>query len=329
MNSPFSKAVQEVPQTPVKLGISACLLGQNVRYDGGHKLDRYLRDVLGPRVQWVPVCPEVECGLSVPREAMHLVGDAAAPRLVTLRSGIDHTERMLKWAERRLDELDKESLCGFIFKIRSPSSGMRDIKLYDEKGRFSGKKGVGLFAGLFMKRFPLIPVEDEGRLNDAGIRENFIERIFTVNRWKEKERRGWTVRDLIEFHTENKLLIMAHSPALLRDLGRLTAHAGPENLPSALENYFSTLLKALGYQATVKKNVNVLQHVMGYFKKQLTADEKRELLEIIGLYHRSLIPLVVPVTMLNHYARKYREPYLSLQTWLNPHPAELMLRNHV
>lgn len=329
MTSPFSDMNQKASQSPVRLGISACLLGRNVRYDGGHKLDRYLRDVLGPWVQWVPVCPEVECGLSVPREAMHLIGDAASPRLVTIRSGIDHTERMRKWAGKRLDELEKESLCGFIFKTRSPSSGMRDIKLYDEKGRFSGKKGIGLFSGIFMNRFPMIPVEDEGRLNDAGIRENFIERIFTLSRWKEKERQGWSVRNLIEFHTENKLLIMAHSPALLRDLGRLAAHADSENLPSSLEDYFSTLVKALAYRATVKKNVNVLQHIMGYFKKQLSTDEKSELLEIIGLYHRSLIPLVVPVTLLNHYARKYREPYLSRQTWLSPHPAELMLRNHV
>ena len=161
------------------MGISTCLLGENVRYDGGHKLDRYLKDTVGAFVNWVLVCPEVECGLSVPREAMHLIGDPQNPRLVTIRSGIDHTDRMLNWIISKLDQLEKAELCGFVFKSKSPSCGMWDVKIYDEEG-VSGKKGRGLFAIKFIERFPLLPVEDENRLNDPKKRENFIKRIFAV-----------------------------------------------------------------------------------------------------------------------------------------------------
>jgi uncharacterized protein YbbK (DUF523 family) len=190
----------------IKLGISSCLLGENVRYDGGHKLDRYLRDIVGQFVEWVPVCPEVECGLSIPREAMRLVGDIENPRLVTARTGIDHTERMKKWAKQKLEQLEKEDLCGFVFKSKSPSSGMRGIKVYNKAG-IPSKKGIGIFAKAFMERFTLMPVEDEGRLNDAGLRENFIERIFVYNRWKNLTKNNPNISGLVDFHTDHKWLI--------------------------------------------------------------------------------------------------------------------------
>ncbi|MDZ7401755.1 MAG: DUF523 and DUF1722 domain-containing protein [candidate division KSB1 bacterium] len=311
-----------------KLGISTCLLGVNVRYDGGHKLDRYLRDVVGQFVDWVPVCPEVECGLPIPREALRLVGDPENPRLVTSRTGIDKTEQMLTWAKMRLDQLEKENLCGYIFKSKSPSSGMQGIKVYDKNG-VPSKKGVGVFARAFMERFPLMPVEDEGRLNDARLRENFIERVFVYKRWLNYVQNDGSRKGLVDFHTDHKLLIMAHSPKHLSELGKLVAQA-KELEPKELQNqYLTTLMTGLKLHATVKKNVNVLQHCMGYFKKQLSADEKQELLEVIGNYHKGLIPLIVPITLLNHYVRKYNEPYLKRQYYLNPHPIELMLRNHV
>jgi len=312
----------------LKLGISACLLGEKVRYDGGHKLNHYLTDVLGPFVEWVPVCPEKECGLPVPREAMHLTGDPQNPRLVTVNTGIDHTDRMLHWAGRKLEKLAQENLCGFVFKAKSPSSGMRDIKVYNDRG-MPARKGTGLFAGLFMQRFPLVPVEDEGRLNDAGLRENFINRIFVMHRWQVMLQSGKSARNLVAFHTRHKLLMMAHSPKMLGALGRLTAGAGPHPSDAVITDYLSQLMAALKQSATIRKNVNVLQHITGYFKKQLSPDEKQELLEIIGRYHEGLIPLIVPVTLLNHYVRKYQETYLMNQYYLNPHPAELMLRNHV
>src|SRR5512135_121000 len=168
----------------IKLGVSSCLLGEKVRYDGGHKLDHYITETLGRYVDWVPVCPEVEYGLPVPREAMHLSGTAEAPRLVGSRTGVDHTDGMNMWARQRLDELEKERLCGFIFKSRSPSSGMRGVKVYGGSGRPSNS-GIGIFAAAFMQRFPLVPVEDEGRLHDPSLRENFIERVFVLRRWKQ------------------------------------------------------------------------------------------------------------------------------------------------
>jgi len=312
----------------IKIGISSCLLGENVRYDGGHKLDRYLRDIFGRFVEWVPVCPEVECGLPVPREAMRLVGKTNAPRLMTRGTGIDHTPRMQKWSQKKLSLLANEQLCGFIFKSRSPSSGMQGVKVYLETGQPSNK-GIGLFARAFMDIFPEIPVEDDGRLHDADIRENFIERVFVFHRWKKLNIKNKTIKNLVDFHTDHKLLLMSHSPEHLTELGKHVAQAKDQPPHTVFESYFSTLMDALRLKATVKKNVNVLHHMMGFLKKRPSSDENQELLDIIEHYHQGLTPLIVPVTMLNHYVRKYDVSYLKRQVYLNPHPMELMLRNHV
>ena len=313
----------------IKIGISTCLLGEKVRYDGGHKLDRYLTEILGPFVQWVPVCPEVECGLSIPREAMHLVDSPDGPRLMTIKTGIDHTPKMQSWTEKRLKDLEREDLCGYIFKTKSPSSGMRDIKIYHQDGNILHAKGVGLWANAFMERFPNIPVEDEGRLNDAGLRENFIERIFVMYRWKQYLRNDPTAGGLVDFHTDHKLLIMAHNTEKLRELGQIVSAPRTDKWLDRLDQYFELLMNTLKLKATVKKHTNVLDHIMGYFKKLLTPDEKQELKEIITNYHDGLVPLIVPVTLLNHYIRKYNDTYLLRQVYLKPHPIELMLRNHV
>ena len=248
-----------------KLGISHCLLGENVRYDGGHKLNRFLRDTLGPFVEWVPVCPEVECGMPVPRESMHLEGTPESPRLVTTRSKQDKTEQMISWGRKRLQELQKENLCGFIWKSRSPSSGMQDIKIYSEKGH-PVSKGAGIFAKMFMEHFPLMPVEDDGRLNDDPLRENFIERLFIYQRWQVFVQNNPTLKDLVHFHTRHKLILMAHSPKVLRVLGALVAKQPNKPLEEMLQEYIHILMPALRLIATPKKNTNVLQHVMGYFK---------------------------------------------------------------
>ena len=312
----------------IKLGISTCLLGENVRYDGGHKLDRFLTDTLGQYVEYVPVCPEVECGLPVPRESMHLEGDHESPRLVTLRTKQDMTERMVSWAKRRVVELEKEGLCGFIFKSDSPSSGMERVRVYNEKG-MPVKKGVGMFARIFMEHYPLLPVEDEGRLHDPKLRENFIERIFILKRWREvlikKESRG----NLVDFHTSHKLLILSHSSKHYQIMGKLVAQAKEIPLKSLYQQYQTILMEALQLKTTPKKNGNVLMHMMGYFKEQLSSDEKQELLEVMDHYRQEYIPLIVPMTLINHYVRKYDQPYLKQQVYLNPHPLELQLRNHV
>jgi uncharacterized protein YbgA (DUF1722 family)/uncharacterized protein YbbK (DUF523 family) len=315
----------------IPMGISSCLLGANVRYDGGHKLDRYLHDVLGRFVRWVPVCPEVECGLGVPRESMRLVGDPAAPRLLTTRSGVDHTARMEAWAKERAASLESEDLRGFVFKSRSPSSGLHAVKVYDEKGNPT-RRGMGIFARAFTERFSLVPVEDEGRLNDPGIRENFIERVFASHRWRAFVRGDGSIGGLVEFHTAHKLLLMSHDPRSPSALGSLVAGAkarGAAGRRALLEEYGAAFMTALAREATPKKNVNVLQHAMGYFKRQLAAEEKTELLEVIAQYHRGLVPLVVPLVLLRHYVRKFGDPWLARQVWLDPHPAELALRNHV
>ena len=312
----------------IKLGISTCLLGENVRYDGGHKWDRFLTDTLGQYVEYVPVCPEVECGVGVPRESMHLEGDPESPRLVTIRTKQDMTDRMVKWAQKRVAELEKEDLCGFIFKSDSPSSGMERIRVYNEKG-MPVKKGVGMFARIFMEHFSLLPVEDEGRLHDPKLRENFIEKIFTLKRWREvlvkREKRG----EVVDFHTRHKLLILSHSPKYYQIVGKLVARAIDFPLNDLYQQYQTLLMESLELKTTAKKNANVLHHMMGYFREQLSFDEKQELLEVIDHYRGGYIPLVVPITLISHYVRKYDQPYLKQQIYLNPHPLELQLQNHV
>ncbi len=312
----------------IRLGISSCLLGEPVRYDGGNRLDRFLVETLGQYVEYIPVCPEVECGLSVPREPMRLEGNPNSPRLVTSRTRQDLTDRMVQWSRRRVIELESEDLWGFIFKSNSPRSGMEHIRVYNQKGR-AVKKGVGMFARIFMERFALLPVEDEGCLHDPNLRENFIERIFTLNRWREtlaqKEDRG----HLVEFHTKHKLLVLSHSPKHYRIMGQFVAKAKEFSLKELYRKYQELLMEALCLKTTPKKNSNVLFHMIGYFKEQLSSDEKQELLEVIDHYRLGRVPLMVPVTLISHYVRKYDQPYLTQQVYLNPHPVELQLRNHV
>jgi uncharacterized protein YbgA (DUF1722 family)/uncharacterized protein YbbK (DUF523 family) len=312
----------------IKLGISKCLLGENVRFDGGHKLDRFLTETLGQYVDYVPVCPEVECGLPVPRESMHLEGNPDAPRLVTTRTKQDMTERMLGWTRRRVVELEKEELMGFVFKSDSPSSGMERVRVYNEKG-MAVKTGVGMFARAFMQRFPLLPVEEEGRLHDPRLRENFIERIFALKRWRDVLSRNGSRGALVDFHTKHKLLILSHSTRHYQEMGKQVAQPKSVPLKELYQHYQVLFMESLQLKTTPKKNANVLMHMMGYFKEQLSPDEKQEVLELIDLYRKEFLPLIVPVTLIKHFVRKYDQPYLKEQVYLNPHPMELQLRNHV
>jgi uncharacterized protein YbgA (DUF1722 family)/uncharacterized protein YbbK (DUF523 family) len=310
----------------IKIGVSSCLLGEKVRYDGGHKHDHYITDILGKFFDFVPVCPEVECGLPVPREAMRLEGDPEHPRLVTHTSKIDRTDQMLEFSQRRVEQLEAEDLCGFIFKKNSPSSGLFRVKVY--RGAMPIMTGSGIFAAAVVRHFPHLPVEEEGRLHDPELRENFLERVFSYRRWKDLLLEKPDLGRLVEFHTRQKLLMMAHSPSLYREMGSLVAHGRELSLPELLQRYEGLFMKALQLQATVKKQTNVLQHIMGYFKKELSPPEKEELLAVIRQYHDRLVPLIVPITLLRHYVAKYDQRYLKDQIYLSPHPAELMLRNH-
>ena len=312
----------------ITLGISACLLGEKVRYDGGHQADRFIIETLGNYVDFFPVCPETECGLGVPREAMHLSGDWENPRLITIHSKVDYTDRMLQWSRSRVNELKQAELCGFIFKSNSPSSGMERVKVYDEKG-IPVKKGIGLFAREFMTGFPLMPVEDDGRLHDPKLRENFIERIFALKRWREMVASKPRLRDLVDFHTQHKYLVLSHSRQHYQKLGQLVAQTEALPLAQRLAAYQTIFLEGLKIKTTPSKHAEVLLHLLGYFKKDLSADEKQEMLEWINNFKLELVPLIVPLTLMQHYVRKYDQPYLKKQIYLNPHPLELKLRNHV
>jgi uncharacterized protein YbgA (DUF1722 family)/uncharacterized protein YbbK (DUF523 family) len=311
----------------IKVGISSCLLGNQVRYNGGHTRDSFITNTLGKYFEFIPICPEVECGLSIPREAMRLIGTPEAPRLVTIKSGIDYTDQMLNWSNGKLRVIKDYDLCGFIFMSKSPSSGMERVKIYSDKG-VPSKTGVGLFANEFMKTFPLIPVEENGRLHDPILRENFIERIFVLKRWRSLLNQSVSAKALIDFHTRHKLQILSHSTKIYTELGRLVASIKQMKFEEIIAQYEEQLMQALKLKATTKKNFNVLQHIFGYFKEDLNADEKSEMLEILTQYKEELIPIIVPITLLKHYVRKYNQEYLTDQFFLDPHPIELKLRNH-
>ena len=312
----------------IKLGISSCLLGNEVRFDGQHKYDNWLVDVLGPYVEYVPVCPEVGCGLPIPRESMRLVGDPENPLLLTTKTQKDITPQMLEFCAHEVPRLEAENFCGFVFKSKSPSSGMERVKVYPVKGGAASRTGIGIFARAFMQAYPLLPVEEEGRLHDPVLRENFIERIFVMQRWLQLISGKPTAGDIVRFHTSHKLLIMAHSVVHYRSMGKLVAAVSQYKPADFAALYLKELMTATARPATKSKHQNVLQHIMGYFKQDLSSDEKAELLEIIDLYKAGNYPLIVPITLLNHYVRKYDKPYLADQYYLNPHPVELNLRNH-
>ncbi|HPG72145.1 MAG TPA: DUF523 and DUF1722 domain-containing protein [Syntrophales bacterium] len=312
----------------IRIGISSCLLGNEVRWDGGHALDRFMARTIGGFVDYLPVCPEVECGFGTPRDTFRLVGDPRRPRLEITRTGADHTARMETWARRRVEELGREKLCGFIFKSSSPSCGMECVKVYGARG-VPRKAGEGIFARIFMERFPLTPVEEEGRLYDPALRENFIERIFACKRYSDIREGAGKARRLVDFHAEHRLQLMAHSPKRLKEMDGLVARAKQIPARELVGRYEKFLMEAMALKPTAARHENVLTHIMGCFKRDLGGGEKRELLDVIRAYRKGLIPLVVPVTLLAHYARTYGPPCLKEQTYLNPHPVELRLRYHL
>jgi len=312
---------------PIIVGISTCLLGEKVRFDGGHRHDHYITGTLGKFFQFVPVCPEVESGLPVPREAMRLEGDPANPRLVTGKTRQDKTDQLRNFSRERVAALKDAGLCGFIFKKNSPSSGLYRVKVYNSG--MPTKNGRGLFAAEVVRQFPFLPVEEEGRLTDPVLRENFIERVFTYARWKKFLAGNPGLGDLVQFHTAHKLLVMAHSPTIYRELGALVGNGKQLKKAELFQRYEELLMMAMALIATVKKHTNVLMHIMGYFKAGLSREEKEELLELIRQYHDHQVPQIVPVTMLKHYCLKFRDEYLRGQLYLSPHPTELALRNHV
>ena len=314
---------------PVRIGISACLLGQKVRYDGGHKRDAFLVEVFGRHVEWVPVCPEVEMGLGVPRDTLRLELQGDDIRLIMPKTGADYTEPMRAFAAQRLAALARERLCGYILKKDSPSCGMERVRLYPDNG-MPRKSGQGLFAAALMQCFPHLPVEEEGRLNDPRLRENFVTRVFAYQRWRQMTEQTITRAALLRFHAQHKFVLVAHSQVGTQRLGRLLAHpeqfADDQTLAAAYLDGFTEVMRRT---PTCRSHTNVLQHLAGYVSDHLDSDERGELTEMIDQYRRGLLPLIVPVTLLRHYVRKFQVPYLLDQVYLTPHPHELMLLNQL
>jgi uncharacterized protein YbgA (DUF1722 family)/uncharacterized protein YbbK (DUF523 family) len=313
----------------LRLGISSCLLGQEVRYDGGHKRDRFLTDVLGSFVTWVPVCPEIEIGMGTPRPTIRLEDSPDGVRLVMPSTGDDLTETMRSYSVDRVRRLEKHGLAGYVLKKDSPSCGMERVKIRD-RNDVPARTGVGIYAAELMRLAPDLPVEEEGRLNDPRLRENFITRIFSFQRWLDLERAGPSRRALMEYHAAHKYVLMSRNQAGMRRLGRLLGEAAKDRPVGELAaEYRSGLTEVMRRVATRKGHTNVLRHMAGYVSDDLDAADRAELTEAIGQYHEGLLPLIVPITLLNHFVRKYDQPYLQRQAYLNPHPLELQLRNHV
>ncbi len=308
----------------IPIGISSCLLGQNVRFDGGHKRDSYITGTLTEYFDFHPFCPEVEIGLGTPRPTIHLVKIDNAIRCVGIKDPeMDVTERLRSRAEYQKDL--HADLCGYILKKDSPSCGMERVKVY--VGAQPHKDGVGIYAQEMMRNNPLLPVEEEGRLGDPGLRENFIQRVYVLYRWKLMLAEGLTPGSLTNFHARHKLIIMSHED--YRDLGQLLAGFTKANLADVAEQYILQLMTTLKKVATRKNHVNVLQHIQGYLKKALSADDKAELCEVIERYRNGYVPLIVPLTLLKHHFRKTPDPYIEESYYMSPYPQELQLINQL
>lgn len=312
----------------IRIGISACLLGERVRFDGGHKRDAYITELLANYFEWVPVCPEVEVGMGTPRESVRLVGSVDAPHMVTGRSAVDWTDRMKRYARDRVAGLKALNLDGYILKRKSPSCGMERVKVYAESG-MPAYDGVGLFARELLTRLPNLPTEEEGRLNDPQLRENFIVRVFGHARWRNLRAQRFSAGRLVAFHARHKLALMSHSLTHLTTLGRIVANLKGKPASELLDAYESAFFDALRRPSTPARHANVLNHIAGYFKRELSGPARQELAELIDRYRRGLVPLIVPITLLRHHLLIFPQPYLQDQVYLQPHPQELLLLNHV
>lgn len=313
----------------LRVGISACLLGEEVRWNGGHKRDDFLVNTLGRFVEWVPLCPEVAIGLGTPRETLRLVGDPESPRLVAAKSGQDYTRAMQEWSEAQVRQLARLGLHGFVLKKDSPSCGMARARVYRTNGHPT-RDGQGLFARALMRRLPLLPVEEEGRLHDLRLRENFIERLFAYARWQAFLGKNPSRGDLVRFHTAHKLTLLAHSRVHLEQLGALVADPAQLPWPDLVDAYGRTFMEALAILITPGRHADVMLHVLGFLKEHLGPEDKAELLEAIQDMRRGLLPRIVPLTLLRHYLARVEAPaWVHQQIYLHPYPKELMMHNHV
>ena len=313
----------------IPVGISSCLLGEEVRYDGGHKLDRYVTGTLGRWFEYVAFCPEALAGLGIPRPPIRLAGDPAAPRVVRVEDeSVDVTEALAATARRVLPEV--ATLRGYIFKRASPSCGIERVKVHQAPGK-SPRMGRGIFARAVMEAYPLLPCEEEGRLNDPSLRESFVERVFALDRWRRTMAEGFTPARLVDFHTRHKLLLLSHSEVHYRAAGRLVADAGrhDRDRPPVAEEYLRMFMEGMRRRATRRRHANVLQHLAGYLKRRIDSDDRQALAALIDEYRTGSVPLVVPIRLLRHHFRRAPDRYVEMQHYLEPCPDALGLRNHL
>ncbi|WP_341522707.1 DUF523 and DUF1722 domain-containing protein [Pseudomonas sp. G.S.17] len=309
-----------------KLGISACLLGAEVRFNGGHKESQLCTRALTEYFEFVPACPEVAIGMGIPREPIRLVGDAQHPQaLGSVNRELNVTQALADYGVQMATELD--DISGYIFMQKSPSCGLERVKVYRENGAPVDGGGRGIYAQAFCARHPNLPVEEDGRLNDPVLRENFITRVFAYAAWHQLLNAGLTRRSLTEFHSRYKYQLMANNPVQYKALGKLLGTMGRSDPNDIATQYFSDLMSALKKCATRRTHTNVLQHLTGYLKQTIDAADKQEIQQLITQYHQGIVPLIVPLTLLKHHFRQHPDPYVALQVYMQPHPENLSLRN--
>ncbi|QPK64413.1 DUF1722 domain-containing protein [Methylomonas sp. LL1] len=310
----------------ILVGISSCLLGNLVRYDGAHKYHSYIERTLGQYFQFRAFCPELEAGLGVPRPAVQLRRIGANIRVVGVKNhDLDVTEPLRQVGEQQRFWL--EELCGYILKKDSPSCGMERVKVYQDE--IPARNGVGVFADYLQQHYPTLPIEEEGRLGDPGLRENFIQRVFVRHRWQQLNARPLTAHALMTFHSRHKLIAMSHDQNLAKELGRLIADVRSDNIENIARRYVVDLMACLKIVASRGNHVNVLQHIQGYLKTKLDSDDKQELVETIETYRQGNVPLIVPLTLLRHHFRRQPDAFIDQSFYMTPHPAELSLLNEI
>ncbi|MNB94194.1 hypothetical protein D3C75_413430 [compost metagenome] len=311
-----------------KIAISACLMGLDVRYNGGHKESRLCSRTLTDYFDFIPVCPEVAIGLGVPRQPIRLVGSADQPEAVgTLDHNLNVTQPLATYGQEMAVQLGE--ICGYIFMQNSPSCGLERVKVYHANGARADSGGRGIYARAFCLRHPDLPVEEDGRLNDPVLRENFLTRVFAYNAWQQLRQEGMSRRSLTDFHSRYKYLLMAHNPVQYKTLGNLLGNMGKTDPQELGPRYFSELMAALKKCATRRTHTNVLQHLSGYLKQAISGEDKREVQHVISQYRLGIVPLVVPLTLLKHHFRQHPDPYIAQQVYLQPHPENLSLRNAI
>ena len=334
------------PEKQITLGISSCLLGHKVRYNGGHKRSSFCVNTLARFFHFEPICPELAIGLGIPREPIRLVGKLADSSLSAEKSSssapgkklnirvvgtdnaeLDVTDDLVQYGRQMAGQLSH--ICGYILMQKSPSCGMDRVKVYHQNGHPLGESAPGAYAGAFMDSCPLLPVEEEGRLHDPVLRENFFTRVYAYYSWQKMVLAQPSYNALVEFHAMYKYMIMAHYPQGYKRLGQIVARGRESSLPALLEEYFEAFMTALKRRANRKSHTNAMMHILGYVKKSVAGKERNQLLTLIEEYRQGMVPLIAPMTMLRHFIENHGSPYIQKQTYLTPHPDQLGLRNQI